>query len=61
MAITEEDEAQIRAIIREEISDAVSSLFLAARLENLTAIMTPKLESRVREALANIECNSEKV
>jgi hypothetical protein len=61
MGITEEDEVQLRAIIREEISSAVASLFLAARLENLAEIMTPELESRVREALANIECNSEKV
>jgi hypothetical protein len=61
MAIADEDREQIQSMIREEIGRAVASLFLAARLENLAGLMTPQLESRIREALANIECNSEKV
>ncbi len=61
MAIPYEDIAEIRRLIREEIQAAIAALFLAARVEDFAGIMTPALETRVRDALANIECNSEKV
>ena len=61
MAITDEDIVQIREIIKEEIETTLSALFLATRVEDFGGIMTPQTEARVREALANIECNTEKV
>ena len=61
MAITEEDIVQIRGIIKEEIDSALAGLFLAARVEDFGGLMAPELEVNVRAALANIECNSEKV
>ena len=36
-------------------------MFAAARLEDFAGLMTPQVEARVREALANIQCNSENV
>jgi len=61
MAITSEDEKQIRSIVREEIETALEALFLAARLEDFANLMTPEVESRVKEALASIACNAEKL
>jgi hypothetical protein len=61
MAITDEDVLQIRGMIREEIERAFAAVFLATRVEDFGGMMTPEIEKSVREALANIECNSEKV
>ena len=61
MALMDEDIVAIRKIVREEIEDAFSAMFTATRLEKFSGMMTPDIENRLREALANIECNSEKV
>ena len=61
MAITDEDMVQIRGMIRDEIERAFAAVFLATRVEDFAGIMTPAVEKSVREALANIECNSEKL
>lgn len=61
MALIDEDILMIRKIVRDEIEGALAALFTATRLEDFAGMMTPAVESRVREALANIESNSEKV
>lgn len=61
MALTEEDIVAVQKLVREEIENAFAALFTAARLEDFAGLMTPAVEAKLREALANIECNSEKI
>ena len=61
MPFIDEDILTIRKIVREEIENAFSALFTAARLEDFAGMMTPAIEARVREVLTNIEQNHEKV
>ncbi|MGI8813625.1 MAG: hypothetical protein ACR2IH_14010 [Pyrinomonadaceae bacterium] len=61
MPLLDDDLLTIRKIVREEIENAFSALFTATRLEDFAGMMTPAVEARVREALANIEHNSEKI
>ncbi|MEP7213885.1 MAG: hypothetical protein ABI791_12450 [Acidobacteriota bacterium] len=61
MALTDDDILVIRKLVREEIENAFSALFTATRLEDFAGLMAPDIEARVRDALANIESNSEKL
>jgi hypothetical protein len=61
MALTDDDILVIRKLVRDEIENSFSALFTATRLEEFSGMMTPAVEVLVREALANIECNSEKI
>ena len=61
MAFTEVDVKQIRGIVREEIETAFRALFVAARLEDFAGLMAPEIEVRMKEALASIEGNAEKL
>jgi len=61
MAFTDDEVKQIRSMIREEVETAFRALFVAARLEDFAGLMTPEVEVLVKEALANIEGNAEKL
>ena len=61
MAFSDEDIQQLRLLIREEIDSALTALFVSARIQDFGKVLTPELEVRVKEVLANIECNVEKV
>jgi hypothetical protein len=61
MPLSEADLDEVRSMIRAGIDEAFSAMFAAARLEDFAGLMTPEVEARVRDALANIQCNSENV
>jgi hypothetical protein len=61
MPLSEDDLDQVRRLIRAGIEEAFAAMFTATRLEDFAGLMTPEVEARVRDALANIQCNSEKV
>ena len=61
MPLSEADLEQVRSLVRAGIEEAFAAMFAAARLEDFAGLMTPQVEARVREALANIQCNSENV
>jgi hypothetical protein len=61
MPLSEADLDEVRSLIRAGIDEAFAAMFAAARLEDFAGLMTPEVEARVRDALANIQCNSENV
>jgi hypothetical protein len=61
MPLSEADLDEVRSMIRAGIDEAFAAMFAAARLEDFAGLMTPEVEARVRDALANIQCNSENV
>ena len=59
MPLSDADLDQVRSLVRAGIEEAFAAMFAAARLEDFAGLMTPEVEARVRDALANIQCNSE--